>query len=64
MRRVCAKPVPKILTPDQKVECVAIATKMLRRSTEDQTFMASIVTGAESLLPRDEDADVTMEKSR
>ncbi len=48
MRRVCAKLVPRIWTHDQKVERIAVATEMLRWSTEDPSFMAFIVTGDKS----------------
>ena len=48
MRKICAKLVPKVLTPDNKDIRLAISHEMLDRVRSDQRFLRRVITGDES----------------
>jgi histone-lysine N-methyltransferase SETMAR len=47
MRRVTAKFVPRLLTAEQKDDCVSICTDLRHRTQNDPNFMPSVITGDE-----------------
>jgi len=48
MHRVAAKFVPRVLTEDQKANCVNISQELLDRVSVDEIFLKTIVTGDET----------------
>jgi len=48
MKRVSAKFVPRMLTPDQLETGVLTAAECFEKSTEDPTFLGTINTGDET----------------
>jgi hypothetical protein len=47
MHRVAAKFVPRILTADQKQQCVDVYTELLQLASDDETFLSRVITGDE-----------------
>ena len=45
MRRVSAKIVPRLLTDDQKENCVEISQEMLANANGNENFLKNIITG-------------------
>jgi histone-lysine N-methyltransferase SETMAR len=48
MRRVAAKFVPRLLTPEQKEHRVAVCQDLRERATDNPSFTSRIITGDES----------------
>ena len=48
MHRVAAKLVPRILTADQKQQCVNVCTELRQLASDDETFLSRVITGDES----------------
>ena len=48
MHCVTAKFVPRILTADQKQQCVNVCTKLCQLASDDETFLSRVITGDES----------------
>jgi histone-lysine N-methyltransferase SETMAR len=48
MRRVAAKSVPRLLTPEQKEHRVAVCQDLHERAADNPSFMSRIITGDES----------------
>jgi len=55
MRRVAAKFVPTLLTPEQKEHRVAICQELRQLALDDPSFMSRVITGDWRLLPLPED---------
>jgi len=47
MRRVTAKFMPRLLTSEQKGDCVSVFTDLRDRAQNDPNFMSSVITGDE-----------------
>ena len=48
MQKVCAKFVPKVLTNEQKENCVLISRELLGRVRGDPDFLEQVITGDET----------------
>ena len=48
MHRVAAKFVPRVLTEDQKANCINISQEMLGRVSVHENFLKTIITGDET----------------
>ena len=48
MRRVSAKFVPRLLTDDQKGNCVEISQETLANANGNENFLKNIITGDEA----------------
>jgi len=48
MHRLTAKFVPRILTADQKQQCINICTELRQLTSDDETFLCRVITGDES----------------
>jgi len=48
MHHVAAKFVPRILTADQKQQCVNICTELRHLASNDETFLSRVIIGDES----------------
>ena len=48
MQKVCAKLVPKVLTDEQKENCVSISRELLDRVRGDPDFLEQVITGDET----------------
>jgi len=48
MHCVAAKFVPRILTADQKQQCVNVCTELRQLASNDETFLSRVITGDES----------------
>ena len=48
MRRVSAQFVPRLLTDDQKENCVEISRKLLANANGNENFLKNIITGHET----------------
>ena len=48
IHRVAAKFVPRVMTDDQKTNCVRICQELLDRSDEDENFLSRIITDEET----------------
>jgi hypothetical protein len=65
MRRVTAKFVPRLLTPEQKEHRVAVCQDLCEHAVDNPSFMSRIITGDESWVygyDRDKAAVVAMEE--
>jgi hypothetical protein len=47
MHRVAAKLVPRILTADQKQQCIDVYTELHQLASNDETFLSRVITGDE-----------------
>lgn len=50
MRRIAAKFVPRLLTPEQRQQRVEVCEDLLQRVQEDPTIMSRLITGDESWI--------------
>ena len=48
MHRVTAKFVPRILTADQKQQCITVCTELCQLASDDESFLSRVITGDES----------------
>jgi histone-lysine N-methyltransferase SETMAR len=50
MHHVAAKSVPRILTTDQKQQCVNVCKELCQIASDDATFLSQVITGDESWI--------------
>ena len=48
MPHVAAKFVPRILTADQKQQCINVCTELRQLASDDEMFLSKVITGDES----------------
>ena len=48
IHRVAAKSEPRILTADQKQQCINVCTEIRQLTSDDETFLSRVITGDES----------------
>jgi len=63
MRRVSAKFVPRLLTDDQKENCVEISQKLLAKENANENFLKNITTGDETWV-YGYDVEIKMQSSQ
>ena len=44
MHHVAAKFVPRILTADQKKQCINVCTELRQLASDDETFLSRVIT--------------------
>ena len=63
MHRVAAKFVSRILTADQKQQCVNVCTELRQLASDDETFLSRVITGDESWV-YDNDPEAKQQSSQ